>query len=218
MSFFDDKKFDDLDWISQATEPIESPLNLLLSLMPDELVIDYNMFNSITKESYSCDIDIGKVIAYLLKSKSELANISISWEEREAINNCFELRLSEEVILNYEEKTLTGTITFAKIRHILDDEVLKRLRGKEGLSLIRNLNFPQEGLARCNDIMELLTGCEEGIKSRSHHTKRSVLSKRLDELFKNNEWNIKDTVLANKVGHWIEDYVRYGGLASYANF
>ncbi len=37
-------------------------------------------------------------------------------------------------------------------------------------------------------------------------------------LFKTNEWKIKDTELANKVGFWIKDYIVDGNLAAYSNF
>ena len=78
--------------------------------------------------------------------------------------------------------------------------------------------IPRDGGSRANDIMELLGGCEEGLRSRSDRRKKSVIHKRVGEIFKDNLWNIRDTELATKVGSWIRCYIENGNLAAYSNF
>jgi hypothetical protein len=78
--------------------------------------------------------------------------------------------------------------------------------------------MPEDGIGRANEIMEILGGCEGGLRTRSIRRKRAALHDRLVKLFKDNEWNIKDTTLANKVGFWICSYVKEGNLAAFSNF
>ena len=59
MSVFHDKKFEELDWVSQAIEPIESDLNKI----PDALFIDQALENMLTgTESIVEEKDAGSII------------------------------------------------------------------------------------------------------------------------------------------------------------
>jgi hypothetical protein len=42
MGVFDDKRYEELDWLSKAVEPIESYLATVLSELPDEVDLDFN--------------------------------------------------------------------------------------------------------------------------------------------------------------------------------
>ena len=56
MGVFDDKKFEELDWISQATEPIDSELNEVLGAVPEEVVLDFNMYKEMVGGSHGLDL------------------------------------------------------------------------------------------------------------------------------------------------------------------
>lgn len=216
MGVFDDKKFEELDWISQATEPMDSQLNDVLSALPEELIIDFTIFNDLMG-NYSSYLSLDKAISHLASK----ANIEISWSQRSAIQTMFKFELEGEIELNYETKTLNGgTLRLLKLGSTMDEKVLEGLLGADGIDQISGSNMFIEmcGLSRANDIMELLGGCEAGLKTRSPQRKRNEISSRLKKLFKTNEWKIKDTELANKVGFWIRDYIISNDLAAYANF
>lgn len=218
MGVFDDKKFEELDWISQATEPIDSIINDILGKLPEELVIDYKLYMKIAVRGYGLDLEGSKVLTYLIGEYAP--GHELSWDQRSALNDCFKLQMTgEEIILNFETETLTGgEIKFIKTTSTMDEKVLESMLGKEGMSAVGNMFINADGLSRANEVMEILGKCEEGLRSRSERRKRSIIVNRLREIFKNNEWKIKDTELANKVGHWIVDYVKYGNLAAWSNF
>lgn len=219
MSVFTDKKFDELDWISQATEPIDSQMNDILATIPDTTVIDFDLFKRSTS-SYYIDVTIGKVLTLLLSYMSPSRTVSSN--QLYALEKCFQFEISgEDLILNFENKTITGgEIRLIKTCSTMDEKVLANMLGHEGIDILAYSSFPpnNEALSRANEIIEILGKCEDGLKTRSEHRKRRVICGRLKTLFKENEWNIRDTELANKVGKWIKDYIVDGNLAALSNF
>lgn len=216
MGVFDDKKFDGLDWISQATEPIDSHLNVLLGVLPEVIKIDFKMYNRMS-DGYGLDISINEAIQFAVNNCGH----SVTHQQLSALEKCFKFEFTEEeMTLDFENKTIVGgEITLVKLNSTMDDKVLESLLGREGIDSLNYgmFNGPQ-CLSRANEIMELLGKCEDGLRTRSDRRKRVEIVKRLQILFKNNEWKIKDTELANKVGFWIKDYICDGNLAAFSNF
>lgn len=220
MGVFDDKKFDELDWISQATEPIDSELNSILGQLPDEFVIDFATFKLLQDRSYTNRVEIGQILQYLTVTLNIMPD-ELGWTRwANVIVSCFKLNLSSrDIIINFEEETIEGgVVSLIKTTSILDDRALQSILGDEGCERVRALSIYRDRFPRANEIMELLGKCDDGIKTRSDYKKRRAIMVRLREIMKNNEWNIKDTSLANKVGTWIVEYIEDGNLASYSNF
>lgn len=215
MGVFDDKKFEELDWISQATEPIDSELNEVLGAVPEEVVLDFNMYKEMVGGSHGLDLSKDRFITHCI---NKFHGKYLSWDQRAALRSCFEIQMDDEVILNFENQTLTGTIKLVKIQSTMDEKILEGMLGREGIAAIGSMYFNGSGISRANEVMEILGKCEAGLKTRSERRKRGYIRHRLTELFKTNEWKIKDTELANKVGFWIKDYVVDGNLAAFSNF
>jgi len=219
MGVFDDKKFDELDWISQATEPIDSKMNEVLGLMPESLTLDFNLYTKMLSNSYGLDLSLEKAVAYCLNEYSP--DVNLSWDQKNVMRDMFEFQINvdEALILDFENGTLSGgEIKLVKLASTMDEKVLESLLGKEGIMAVSSMYCTQAGLSRANEIMDLLGNCEEGMRTRSDRRKRRIIQTRLTNLFKANEWNIRDTELANKVGFWIRDYVSSGNLAAFSNF
>ena len=216
MGVFDDKKFEELDWISQATEPIDSQLNDVLAKLPDEVEITFDMYTEFLQHSYNFDLSVDRVISYLANKHG----IHLTWNNRSVITDLFKFEIEgSELELDFETRELRGgSIRMVKLATTMDEKVLEGLLGKEGCDSVSNMHMVPDSISRCNDIMELLGDCKDGLKTRSTYKKRTLLTRRLKKLFKDNEWKIKDTELANKVGIWIRNYVQDGDAAAYANF
>jgi len=216
MSVFADKKFESLDWISQATEPLESELNVLLGSLPDVVEIDFLTYKDYIGESWSLDLNVNSIVNTLIRPKTTQ---SLSWDSRSELTKCFILQIEGRPIIDFETATISnGCIKLVKTISSLEEVTLKNLLGKEGINEVYSMYVPTHGLSRANEIMELLCHCEEGISSRSPRIKRKHITKRLKDIFKNNEWNIRDVELANKVGAWIADYIANGNLSALSNF
>ena len=219
MGVFDDKKFEELDWISQATEPIDSQMNEILGKVPEIVPIDFNAYKKIVDSGYGLDVSLNSVITFAIAKFTP--GSPISRNQMNALEKCFVLEFAgDEIILDFENETISGgEITLVKLNSTMDEKVLESMLGSEGIDALNYARFGGSGaLVRTNEVMELLGKCEDGLKTRSEQRKRSVLHKRLRILFKNNEWKIKDTELANKVGVWITEYITDGNLAAFSNF
>lgn len=216
MGVFDDKKFEELDWISQATEPIDSELNEILGQMPEEIIIDFKTYKEMVGDSYGLDLSLDRMISYALTKFT--TKQYLTYQQKDIIRPCFEIQMDPGTNLDFENEVITGTIKFVKIQSTLDEKVLESMLGREGIDQVNSMYFHGAGLGRANEIMELLGGCERGLRTRSGRNKLAIIRQRLVVLFKNNEWKIKDTELANKVGMWIKSYVVDGNLAAFSNF
>lgn len=218
MSVFQDKKFEQLDWISQATEPIDSQLNEILAQMPESIDIDFDFYNRVRNSSWF-DINVASVLLTKI-SELNLPSQSMIHAQITVLERYFEFQVSgTSLIIDFEEhKIVGGTIKLVKLANTMEEKDLKHILGQEGQDLVRYMSIGTPHQINClNEVMEILGKCDEGLKTRSIYKKRRFLDNRLKQLFKDNEWNIRDTELANKVGIWIKHYVQDGEIAAFAN-
>lgn len=223
MGVFDDKKFEQLDWMTQITETIDSDLNGLLARLPDRLTFDMGSLLLYIEDSYSMSLSTDSVVRRLLRTAKHQMEvetnkkIKITWEEERKIFGCFEFEVEEGTEVDFENKTMIGSFTLVKNTPTLDDTDLQSLMGREGLDDLRNTRATNP--VRMNEVMELLGGIKpDYFKSRSVMAKKRAIHQRLEVIFKTNEWRIRDMELANKVCKWLCNYMISGDLASMANF
>ena len=208
MGVFDDKRYDQLDWVSQAVQPIETPLATLLEQLPDKTPVPWDWFRDGT-------LDLSDVIQELVSTKIKGR---LSYQERAIIDECFEFQCSkDQITLNLGLGNMDGEIHVVKTKFTLDEDRLKQSLGEEGLQYLGQMNYYNMDFPRANEMLELLEKTEEALKSRSGRNKSHAIRTRLTDIFKNNEWNVKSTELANKMGYWIRDYVDKGNLAALSN-
>ena len=214
MSVFLDKKFEELDWISQATEPIDSKLNELLLLLPDEVNLDYATFvRHMGEPYYSKSIDYKNIIRKILLDKGH----EVSRHDLVSLSDAFQWEIPEEgIIVNFEDGTLGEGIRLVKTKFTMDEQLLKASLGANGLDLIRVMEVHPTCFSRLNEVFEILPP-NDGLKTKSSFRKRQILYRTLSKLFSENTWNIKDTELANKIGTWIFHYVQNEDLAAFSN-
>jgi hypothetical protein len=218
MSVFQDKKFEELDYVSQLIEPIDSQLNVLLGKLPDEFIIDAPTIFHMMKARGSTYINKSSILDYLIGKFNLIELVQSMRTTRDAIEDCFELEVNENIIVDFDEKSLSKPIKFIKIVQNLDDRFLEKILGQEGLhSVYACCSINMSNYHRVNEIMEMLGGCDSGFKTKSYKKKRSIILHRLETIFKKNEWNIKDTELANKVGFWICSYIENGTISALSN-
>jgi hypothetical protein len=235
MSFFKDSKYESLDWISQAVEPMESSLNTVLSKMPDIIELDcfalqYLLPSDISShygQDYSIDLD---------DLFSKLNNVvryedfdSLSYESKRLFHNCYELRVispdSEQrpnhcFSVNFNAEKVSCPIFLVKIVKSFDDKQLLKILGKTGIK--NHISWSgtlqtriEENPSRYADVMDILgNGTYPSVKSQ--YKRRNLLENTLLTIMSKNEWNLKDTDLADKVSQWIAEYINDGNLSSWA--
>ena len=212
MSIFHDKHYAQLDWVSQAVQPIETPINAILEKLPAEMRIDYEMVTSYSPQG-EVTIDVA---VYHMRNK--WANTSVTWREQMLIDDCFAFDLrSEELILNLEDHTLTGELYVVKTKFTVDEDLLQRTLGEHGRDELGRMDLYSLDIPRMNEMLELLEGCEDSLGSRSTRVKKNAMVSRLRKILMDNEWRIRSTELANKIGIWMKKYIETGDLAALSN-
>lgn len=215
MGVFDDKKFEQLDWVSQITETIESDLNGLLARLPEKYDLTFELINSLIKSSYDRTLSIDKIINHLLTQ----SNLKLP-DNPDGLYECFKFEISKDLVLDLENGTLQGHATLIKKTQTIEDETLQKMMGKEGIQAVQYSlrSLDNSNIGRINEIIDLIGGLEQERSHRSVRKKIYAISKRLESIFANNEWRIRDMALANRICYWIKEYMVTGNLAAYTNF
>jgi hypothetical protein len=211
MGVFDDKKFEQLDWMVQITETIEADINGLLARLPQETSFEYkDLIEHLDGYSLSSDT----VVRALLRE----LGAQVTWDEENMLSKCFRFEVTGPGIVDVENRVLHGKVSLVKVVQTFTDEELLTIMGERGLSAIGREDYPKDAFSRMNEILDTLGDCGEALKGKSQNNKINQIRRRLGKIFKENEWRIRDMSLANKIGYWIADYIKTGNLASLTNF
>jgi len=216
-SVFSDDKFANLDWMTQITESIESSLNEILSRFPEQVELDiYTIMNYSSGYDLSFNTEnVTMKIAHDMGIKLEES----SYDDREALANCFRFEVEPDTIIDLKNNTITGSVRMVKIKKVFEDDELQKTMGRRGIAELRRIHYSNISFNRLNEVLELVGGsCLDAMKGRSAKKKIYALTNKLNEVFKNNEWRIRDTELANKVGVWLASYIKNGDLSAWTNF
>ena len=214
MSIFEDKVYQDMDWLEKVCEPIVCNLNDILNQLPDTINIDYGTIINYACNSYGPS---SMSASSIIEIRPELKPLSYSDKKR--VIACFDLTSEGEPTLDLEKRTLTGgTVSVVKIKQVFDEKEIRELIGAEGYdNHLRNINHDDTTTERLNEILELL-GMHEARRNRSSRQKMDAFKERMREIMKNNEWDIRDVALSNRVQLWLRKYLIDGSLAAYTNF
>ncbi len=217
MGVFDDKKFEQLDWVSQITETIDSEVNGLLARLPDKLQLDQSSVISFMEQSYGgLRLSLGSVVRHIIRTVKDRPKLS--YEDEQTIIQCFQFEVSNDLEIDFESGTMQGELFLVKTVTTIEDEELQKTLGQQGVSEVSRIDWKLEYVGRANEVMELLGGLDDQIRGRAMRKKRNAIVNRLSNIFEKNEWRIRDAQLANKIGKWIAEYIETGNLASFSNF
>jgi hypothetical protein len=214
MGVFDDKKYEELDWISKAVEPVEANIAKLLSELPDQYVFDYSTFLKVAGDNYRLSLNTRRALLHAASAEGK----RVEYDDLVLLEGCYELAVSPNTLINFETETLEGEIKLIKVKNTFDDEELKNMLGFKGIRELSSIIYSNMTVSHVHEVAELLGKCEHITKFRSKRKKIIILKNRVKEIFANNEWNIKDVELANKMCTWIAMYITKGNMAAYTNF
>ena len=217
MSLFQDKKFEDLDWLSQITETIDSGINNVLSAMPEEIILTYeDVFNATCDYGWTRNWHVEKFIKQKLYNVCREKNINLSYEEDQKIYDCYAFEVADNTVMDIESQTLTGQVSIVKRVYTFEDDFLQKSMGKGAEQLYWTKISRSPGRAR--EIAKLLDVNVQPEILRSNRKLGSFISNTMRRILTNNEWRIRSTDLADKACQWIMAYIENGCKASYSNF
>jgi hypothetical protein len=217
MGVFDDKRYEELDWISKAVEPIETPLQELLASLPGEFIIDFDLFLKMVGQSSSLSLSLSRVMHHLVNN-SESAH-RVDYDDAQRLQECFAIELDEHTYVDFESGIITGEIRLVKVKDSFEEKELQAAMGSKGLANMNSdLWHPNTTCGRLNEIVDMIGKCDAAFKTRSKRKKAHLIYRRMKTILTEGEWNIKSTELADKLCGWIGGYARSGNLACLTNF
>jgi hypothetical protein len=236
MSIFVDKKFEELDWISRAVEPVVSTLSDIIEYLPEEIEITKEMMSQTLKNGRH-DINIIDILLKQVKPE-HLDNIS-THQDRSYLAGSYVIDFRREdgsayseddeenyldsgpLIIKYDSETdhLSGSVFLKKNSTGLNEKEISTIFGAKGYDAVNSIRSWSANTNRIKEIVDLLgeiQGLEEE-KTSSVKKKLLFLRKKFREVVKKNTFNIKSVDLMNKMGEWIFRYITEGDEVALAN-
>lgn len=214
MDIFGDKKYEELDWLTRTVEPITYSVNDLLSKMPSELVFTFEDIRKLVG-SYDLSLDGQSAFRMML----DRAEFKLATDEIAEIRPCYKLVVDgDKITIDFETGVVHGgDIKMQKLKECWTEEELKAKMGVKGLTRLHDIDHSKCSLERINEILDLM-GDNIGTRKRTIKSKLADLSSTFEKIMKENQWNIRNVDLSNKVGVWIAHYIEDGNLAAMTNF
>ena len=214
MSIFEDKVYKGMDWLERVCEPMVCELNDVINELPDRIELDYNKIATHCISSHG----ISQVSIGLFIGRQEKID-NLCYSDKQRILRCFDVVVDGTPILDMEAETITGgSVTIVKIKESFEDKEVQAMIGVQGIEdHLVFLQYKHTTTERVNEMLELL-GMSEARRNRSLRKKMEALVCKMKEIMKNNEWDIRDVALSNRVSLWIRQYLVNGNLAGYKNF
>lgn len=214
--FFKDKKFEEMDWISQAVEPIEWSVNDNLSNIPDVIEVDYALLSDVVAShdfSYG-----GPGLYHILQAVCRKGDISINWNSVD-VSELFDLIVQPGTTIDLSTRTIEGRIQVIKLKHQIDNRKVMELMAISADNKLWDLDRGAGSTAQRTMEIADLCGAEHLMKgSRSPRNRSNIFRTFVVMAIREDKWRIRNVDLCAKIIGWIVDYVNSGNLASLANF
>lgn len=225
MSIFKDEHYEQMDWLSQAIEPIDFNAYKLYSELPDRLDLTTDDLISLTKRLYDTEFSVLSLV------KMKVPEIIAKYSSKDIETVCKQFKLSlpegEKVSINLDTKTSDKEVFLLKSE--MSDSFKNAVEKSFGKSandyLYHNLNNHRiHDYNRCNDILKILDrpGLARDVfnsylRSRSGHRKGSAIKTMFRFAVEENLFNIKNEDLLMDLAKWIIAYVYNGSTGAIAN-
>lgn len=197
MSIFKDEAYENLDWMSQAVEPLVCHLNDYLAELPDEKelsVQDIMKFHN----SFSVSSCVNAVIM--------LERYDISYDERDILIKCFDVKAPATMTLDYETNSLDGQVFVVKeVSQIPEEKIFRAMEdmvwdvvkseGRKPITYLVNLLLPESK-------QDIIDAKRRGTLSRVF--RRAIIS-----ALKENKWPVKNYSLWRSILKTIDSYIAY---------
>ena len=214
INLFQDKEYEELNWLNRAVEPFIFPLNDVIAQIPDRVDFVYEDVVEFVNKHHSMAFDK----EFLFHQVAVRNGIAYQDTDKRTICDFLEVEIPgpiTDVQVDFEKGEMSGTFSLVKKKPQLDDEDIKQFMVNAVNVMLYGIET--DNFARLNDIMDLIN-CSERRGSRSVRYKRDAIMATMRTIFSEDKWRIRNVDLAIKCGLWITAYVNDGNLAALSNF
>lgn len=216
MDIFGDKQYENMDWLTKATEPITYSITEKLNEIPKEFVVDYDVLMACMDE-YGFYIKKRKVFDYFIAK----LNIKLTPLEREEYIELYQFTIPADMTIDLETGISLSSgqkpIIFSRVKDVFTEEDLKEKLGEAGYKKLRDISWDEADSSRMKEIIDLLGDKDIG-DVRTPYKRCRAIAESYHKIMRNMRWNIRSVDLSNKVADWIYAYIVKGDLAAMTNF
>ena len=212
MSFFEDKEYENLDWLNAAMEVPSFSLNDKAAQLKDRYELGYEEIVRLNGLN---------TLSMLIECiKNDKVRESMTPKEISIITDrLYFIEYEEDTILNCEDETLSNPIFLVKRANIFEEKALiDTVKGMMWAILNGGgkIDRDKQDISRLNEIMDTI-GCDTERKSKSRSKKQFAILRHMTNILKDDTWNIRNMDLHIKAAEWIMDYSIEGNLAAITN-
>lgn len=216
MGTLRDEVYEKLDYLSQLTEVVFGPQNLVLGRVPDRIEITFDEISRFKRSLWSSKNGFEVSIQSLLYNNLPKED----WDYISDILQYFKLEVSDDFELDLTNKKMTGTLFLVKTLQQIDEKKLLETAIEKATRVMSHYDWPakrlREKIATVLNTFEQGRGTEwakklEGRVSWSGHQE---IKKVFTNLILENKWRIRDAAVILKVGEWIQSYLSDEGDSS----
>jgi len=211
MSIFDDKVFNELDFMSQAVEPYEFPPNAILASMEDQYEVPVELM--LTRASGS---DISPWIRDDKLMRLIGTTAGLTDEQQNILQQCYTIILDEsQCVLDLENDIYPRITVNKKYDQFSHADMLQHIY--VACDNIFSTIQQDDNFSRINEVLDILDANPKKISSRSWRKKRTELGMRWHSIINDDEWKLRDARMMCRVADWIKRYINDGNLAAIKN-
>jgi hypothetical protein len=213
INLFEDKEFDQLDWLNRAVEPFIFPPNDVLAIMPEKFDFDYSALLGVMKNTNRTNIDLDSLVEYAAQQSGvDMGSYHLCIKEH------YKIQLEPDTVMNFETRQLSGGVSIVKTKNQLTDEDIQAMLATKMYESLRGMYATApEQIPRLNEVLDLI-GSKDARGSRSGRHKVEAIAAAMTKVVTEDKWRVRNYNLMLKCADWIKDYVDRGNLASMSNF
>ncbi len=211
MELFKDKRYEEMDWLTRAVEPVETPLNEALMKFPETITLGFDAILNLMRYQSTMRITINEVIG--LVAKIEKIPMPRDYSN---LQKCFKLEVVDNQNLNFLTKT-GPTIILHKVKNQFDENTVKEIGIQDARRTIMNAASGNWEISRLNEIADMVDASPDTMRTRSVNRKCNGIADAIGVAVREDKWRIRNMELLSKIAKWIVEYGKDGNLAAWAN-
>jgi len=214
INLFQDKEYEELNWLNRAIEPFVFPLNDIIAQIPDRVDFHYADIVQLITDNVSLMFNKDWLIERVMKQHG----IAYGDDDVRTMSNFLDLEVVGNGHIDFEKGEMDGYFSLVKKKPQLDDDDIKNWIVEQSNKVLDGIySSDRSDLGRMNEIMDILN-CKELRSSRSVRKKHYEIIATFSKIIQEDTWRIRNADLAVKCAIWAKEYIIYGNLASLSNF
>lgn len=210
MGTLRDEAYENLDYLSQLTEVVIGPQNLVLGRAPDRWDLTIEDIIKFKGNAWSArgtfEISAYALLIHVLPKED--------WDYVKDILPCFKFEVSSEFELDLANKKMIGTVALVKIIQQLEEKKMLEIAIEKSVGIFSYNNWPKKRL--CEKVVTVLNTFEpsrgtEWVKKLDGQTgwfAQIELKSAISDVILNNKWRVRNAAIIIKIGEWIDSYLR----------